>query len=231
MSRIRIALAQFDFPVGDVAGNSRRVVELAERARDELGARIVLFPELCLSGYLAEDLFLRPAFVEACRRELEALAESVDRIFFFEGAVMDGVPVFNLVRETMPAIAINGFRGVINSTCNFILTELERGKEFDVALAEINVQKDIAQANSHIVADAGEAWIVIEYAGGVGEMNPRGLASAALAGVAPPRLGTVDTVRDRSSTHAFVFVLVDERGVPRRAQVTLWGLPRRAAPP
>ena len=49
------------------------------------------------------------------------LAESVDRVFFFEGAVMDGVPVFNLVRETMPAITIEGFRGVINTTCNFIL--------------------------------------------------------------------------------------------------------------
>ncbi|HET7843034.1 MAG TPA: nitrilase-related carbon-nitrogen hydrolase, partial [Xanthomonadales bacterium] len=54
MARIRIALAQFDFPVGDVAGNAKRVVELAERARDELDARLVLFPELCLSGYLAE---------------------------------------------------------------------------------------------------------------------------------------------------------------------------------
>ena len=63
--------------------------------------------------------------------ELEALAESVDRVFFFEGAVMDGVPVFNLVRETMPAITIEGFRGVINTTCNFILSELERGSEFD----------------------------------------------------------------------------------------------------
>src|ERR1044071_2529782 len=52
--------------------------------------------------------------------ELEALAESVDRVFMFEGAVMDGVPVFNLVRETMPAIAVEGFRGVINTTCNFI---------------------------------------------------------------------------------------------------------------
>ena len=63
--------------------------------------------------------------------ELEALAESVDRVFFFEGAVMDGVPVFNLVRETMPAVAIDGFRGVINTTCNFILAELERGTAFD----------------------------------------------------------------------------------------------------
>jgi homoserine dehydrogenase len=88
--------------------------------------------------------------------ELEALAESVDRIFFFEGAVMDGVPVFNLVRETMPAIAIDGFRGVINSTCNFILTELERGKEFDVAVAEMQA-RGIAEADPSLDVDGWDA--------------------------------------------------------------------------
>ena len=44
---------------------------------------------------------------------------------------MDGVPVFNLVRETMPAVTIDGFRGVVNSTTNHILTALEDGEEFD----------------------------------------------------------------------------------------------------
>lgn len=88
--------------------------------------------------------------------ELEALAESVDRIFFFEGAVMDGVPVFNLVRETMPAIAIEGFRGVINSTCNFILSELERGKEFDQAVAEMQA-RGIAEADPSLDVDGWDA--------------------------------------------------------------------------
>ena len=88
--------------------------------------------------------------------ELEALAESVDRIFFFEGAVMDGVPVFNLVRETMPAIVIDGFRGVINSTCNFILTELERGKEFDQAVAEMQA-RGIAEADPTLDVDGWDA--------------------------------------------------------------------------
>jgi len=88
--------------------------------------------------------------------ELEALAESVDRIFFFEGAVMDGVPVFNLVRETMPAIVIDGFRGVINSTCNFILSELERGKEFDLAVAEMQA-RGIAEADPSLDVDGWDA--------------------------------------------------------------------------
>ncbi|MEY4636703.1 MAG: hypothetical protein RJA55_2501 [Acidobacteriota bacterium] len=88
--------------------------------------------------------------------ELEAIAESVDRIFFFEGAVMDGVPVFNLVRETMPAIVIEGFRGVINSTCNFILSELERGKEFDQAVAEMQA-RGIAEADPSLDVDGWDA--------------------------------------------------------------------------
>ncbi len=47
--------------------------------------------------------------------------------FLFEGAVMDGVPIFNLVRETLPAVDIVGFRGVVNSTTNYILTAMEQG--------------------------------------------------------------------------------------------------------
>lgn len=88
--------------------------------------------------------------------ELEALAESVDRIFFFEGVVMDGVPVFNLVRETMPAVVIEGFRGVINTTCNFILSELERGRDFDQALAEMQA-RGIAEADPALDVDGWDA--------------------------------------------------------------------------
>jgi len=88
--------------------------------------------------------------------ELEALAESVDRIFFFEGAVMDGVPVFNLVRETMPAVTIEGFRGIINTTCHYVLSELERGKEFAPALAEMQA-RGIAEADPTLDIDGWDA--------------------------------------------------------------------------
>jgi homoserine dehydrogenase len=88
--------------------------------------------------------------------ELDALAESVDRAWLFEGAVMDGVPVFNLVRETMPAVVVEGFRGVINTTCNYILSELERGKEFDQALAEMQ-QRGIAEAEPSLDVDGWDA--------------------------------------------------------------------------
>jgi homoserine dehydrogenase len=88
--------------------------------------------------------------------ELEALAESVDRVFFFEGAVMDGVPVFNLVRETMPAVRIDGFRGVINTTCHFILSELERGRSFADAVAEMQ-SRGIAEADPTLDVEGWDA--------------------------------------------------------------------------
>lgn len=88
--------------------------------------------------------------------ELEALAESVDRVFMFEGAVMDGVPVFNLVRETMPAVTVESFRGVINTTCNFILSEMERGVDFDHALADMQ-HRGIAEADPTLDIDGWDA--------------------------------------------------------------------------
>lgn len=57
---LRIALAQFRFPVGDIEGNAQKMVEVARRALDE-GADMVVFPELTLVGYPPEDLLLRPS--------------------------------------------------------------------------------------------------------------------------------------------------------------------------
>jgi homoserine dehydrogenase len=70
-------------------------------------------------------------------RELADEARAARRQFLFEGAVMDGIPIFNLVRETMPGVSIQGFRGVVNSTTNHILTAMEHGEPFDGALARM----------------------------------------------------------------------------------------------
>ncbi|WP_166209537.1 NAD+ synthase [Cognatiluteimonas telluris] len=77
---LRIALAQFDFPVGAVEANADRIIAMALQARDEFGARVVLFPELALCGYLPEDLLLRPAFLAQCEAALRRVAASVEGI-------------------------------------------------------------------------------------------------------------------------------------------------------
>jgi homoserine dehydrogenase len=88
--------------------------------------------------------------------ELDALAADRNLSFLFEGAVMDGVPVFNLVRETLPAVEIMGFRGVINSTTNHILSALEDGESFDAALQRMQAE-GIAEADPSLDVDGWDA--------------------------------------------------------------------------
>ena len=88
--------------------------------------------------------------------ELSALAADRDRSFLFEGAVMDGVPIFNLVRETLPAVQITGFRGVVNSTTNHILSALEDGESFDAALQRMQAA-GIAEADPSLDVDGWDA--------------------------------------------------------------------------
>lgn len=119
--------------------------------------------------------------------DLEELADSVDRVFFFEGAVMDGIPVFNLVRETMPAVMIEGFRGVINTTCNYVLTELERGLRFEDALGEMQA-RGIAEADPSLDIDgwdsaAKTAALVNVLMGGA--ITPHDVARTGIREVSP----------------------------------------------
>ena len=81
MSQIlRIALAQFDFPVGAIASNAERIAAMIAEARDEYGAGLVLFPELALCGYLPEDLLLRPSFLADCEAALQRVAAATQGI-------------------------------------------------------------------------------------------------------------------------------------------------------
>ncbi|HJV72347.1 NAD+ synthase [Ideonella sp.] len=70
---VKVALAQINATVGDLAGNARQMAAAARSAHAE-GARLVLAPELALTGYPPEDLLLRPAFLRACEDQLAALA-------------------------------------------------------------------------------------------------------------------------------------------------------------
>ena len=63
-------------------------------------------------------------------RELVALAKEKNKKFLFESTVMDGVPIFSLFPLGLPAIDLRGFQGVLNSTTNVVLTEIEKGRTF-----------------------------------------------------------------------------------------------------
>lgn len=72
---LKIALAQINLMVGDVAGNTRRIIEVAKEARDQLRAHAVLFPELALTGYPPEDLLLRPELNSRIQKALQLLCD------------------------------------------------------------------------------------------------------------------------------------------------------------
>ena len=68
--------------------------------------------------------------------ELRDLATERGKQLLFESTVMDGVPIFSLFRNTLPAIEVKGFQGILNSTTNVILTGMEQGLGFDDALRQ-----------------------------------------------------------------------------------------------
>ena len=93
---MRIALAQFDFPVGAVTANADRIAALIAEARDAHRADVVLFPELALSGYPPEDLLLRPDFLAACEAALARIAAATHGIVAVVGhPEAAGAVVFN----------------------------------------------------------------------------------------------------------------------------------------
>jgi NAD+ synthase (glutamine-hydrolysing) len=69
---LSICVAQLNFVVGDISGNARKIIDAARQAYAQ-GARLVLTPELSLCGYAAEDLFLRPAFIDASDQALQTV--------------------------------------------------------------------------------------------------------------------------------------------------------------
>src|SRR6187399_2743877 len=82
--RLRIALAQVNVTVGDIEGNARLIGDWIGRAR-EAGAQLVVFPEQAITGYPAEDLWLKPHFVDAARRALDQVASNVQGLVALVG--------------------------------------------------------------------------------------------------------------------------------------------------
>ena len=96
---MRVAIAQLNQTVGDIAGNEARILA-AYRRGVEASAELVVCPELALTGYPPRDLLLRPAFLKANREALDRLAAATGDTgllvgFVDDNAVRPGRPVFN----------------------------------------------------------------------------------------------------------------------------------------
>jgi len=117
---LRIALAQLDLFVGDVAGNTQRVIDVSAEARDRLQADLVLFPELTLCGYPPEDLLLHKglrrqvtAALERVRRETRGVAVMIgypeytdDAIYNAAIILRDGETLTSYRKQELPNYAV-----------------------------------------------------------------------------------------------------------------------------
>src|SRR5213596_1578693 len=91
---MRLALAQINTTVGDLDGNSERILSGIDEAKSA-GADLVLFPELAVTGYPPEDLLLRPGFIRAAEQTLKEIARATRGIVAFVGAPLFDRDLFN----------------------------------------------------------------------------------------------------------------------------------------
>lgn len=101
--KLRIVMAQMDFLVGDIPGNTALIIEAAKRAYSEHEADIVVFPELCITGYPPEDLLLRPSLNLRVSEALECLQNAE-----LGAAIVIGVPLRNDGLLYNAAVVIDG---------------------------------------------------------------------------------------------------------------------------
>ncbi|MBN9423154.1 MAG: NAD+ synthase [Candidatus Accumulibacter sp. 66-26] len=150
---LKIAIAQINATVGDLAGNAARILDFAARARAQ-GADLLLTPELALCGYPPEDLLLRPDFYAACERELDALAAQVEGI-----AVLVGHPQASEGRRYNAATLIEGGRRVVtyykHRLPNYEVFDEER--YFDAGDSPCVIEVKGVRCGVNICADVWEA--------------------------------------------------------------------------
>jgi len=97
-------MAQINTTVGDLEGNTRRIREALDRARD-LSTDIICFPELSIPGYPPEDLLLKPDFVRANLNALDDVARDTRGIAAVIGFVDQGTHLHNAA-----AVCVDGER-------------------------------------------------------------------------------------------------------------------------
>jgi NAD+ synthase (glutamine-hydrolysing) len=88
-STVKVALAQIDLAVGDIAGNTAKIIQYATRARDEMRADLVVFPELSVCGYPPEDLLFHAGLRKRTEQAVAEIREAVHGI-----AILIGFPEY-----------------------------------------------------------------------------------------------------------------------------------------
>lgn len=172
MNTLRIAMAQYDFPVGDLAGNTEKILDLIAQAKRQ-EADLILFPELALSGYPPEDLLLRPGFLQDCENAFLQIVNQVHGItvvlpspraigsvvFNSASVIQDGSIQTSYHKRELPNYAVFDERRYFSSdtdTCTFVVKGITVGVIIceDVWFAEPMSQTVAAGAQLVLVPNA-----------------------------------------------------------------------------
>lgn len=94
MHNIRFGMAQVNSTVGDLGGNTRKIVEFIDRARS-LGVDLLTFPELAITGYPPEDLLLKPQFIRQNKESLDKIVEHSSDLAVVVGFVDSDADIYN----------------------------------------------------------------------------------------------------------------------------------------
>ena len=121
---------------------------------------------------------------------LRALAARKHVGFRFEGTVMDGAPVFNLFQETLRGAHMESFEGILNSTSNFILSEMEAGRSYEEGIAAARrmgfLEADPAMDLEGWDATAKACLLANVLMGG--HLRPEAVPRQGIAGIGAPRV-------------------------------------------
>jgi NAD+ synthase (glutamine-hydrolysing) len=112
---VKLVMAQLDFLVGDIEGNSNKIIAACQQASEQQ-ANVIVFPELALTGYPPEDLLLRPELYQRCDVALQKIIASVDNIdvvlgypkkteaglFNVAGVIQAGKLIHEYAKQTLP---------------------------------------------------------------------------------------------------------------------------------
>src|SRR5512139_2770223 len=94
MSTLRIGLCQINTTVGDIEGNTKKILGYVEKGK-KMGADLLAFPEMAVTGYPPEDLLFMPKFIEANSKAIKTIAKATSSIAALVGFVDKKEDIFN----------------------------------------------------------------------------------------------------------------------------------------
>ena len=176
---LRIALAQIDLAVGDVAGNTAKILDYAARARDEKQADLVVFPELSVCGYPPEDLLFHAGLrsrTEQAMAEIRAAVRDIAILIGFPEYVDD--KIYNSCAVLKDGDVLCTYRKQLLPNYSVFDEERYFGKGKDAAVFRINgiaigltICEDIWGAGPTAAARAAGAECIISINGSPFELN------------------------------------------------------------